>query len=198
VTQTSITPEHTEWLEQLWADHHTYLRNHLTSRTKDGHLAEDLTSETFLRILTTAGRYTNDNPRGLLVRIGTRLFLDHIKSTAYRHEEPAGDPPDGCDLGVDPAVIIEHAMTAAERGEQLQQVLRAVDSLTAARQRDVIRLDLAEATTEESCAALGTNPNALKVARHYAITKLRAAISGQTTMNAPRGTRHNTQTKGAA
>jgi len=176
VTQASIAPEHTEWIEQLWVDHHIYLRNHLTSRTKDGHLADDITSETFLRVLTAAGRYTNDNPRGLLVRIGTRLFLDHIKSAAYRREEPVGDLPEGTDLTPAPANVVSCDVDTDDRAEQLQRVLRAVDSLTTARQRDVIRLDLAGATTEESCVALGTNPNALKFARHYAITKLRTAL----------------------
>jgi len=173
------------WVEQLWADHHTYIRRYLLARTGDRALAEDLTSETFLRALLAAGRYTENNPQAWLQRIAQHIHIDLLRSARYRREtsldeymDVFADKFDELDVGpdLDPARIVECITDLAERRMQLDTLLGAIETMGSANRRRCLQLDLAEATTSEQCAVLGTTPGALRVLRHRAIAELRARI----------------------
>lgn len=164
-----MTPAELLWLERMWADHHAHIRRYLTVRTRDWALAEDLTSETFLRALLAASRYTDNNPEAWLQRIAQRIHLDHIKSARSKYEISHDTFLDEGPAALDPAVIVEH-------DTDLGLLLQAVESLKSSKRRRCLALDLADATTSEACADLGTNPGALKVLRHRAINELRTIM----------------------
>src|SRR5918998_3748522 len=145
----------------------------LTSRVADRALAEDLTSETFLRALR---RIDSVHEQGRDVgawftTIARNLMLDHAKSSRHRLETVTAEVP-------------EHPTTAAGSPEQAvihrdtaEQLRRCVAQLSPD-QQDCIRLrffqDLSSAQT---AAAMGRSELAVRGLRHRALAHLREAMT---------------------
>jgi RNA polymerase sigma-70 factor, ECF subfamily len=166
-----------EGLTQLHAEHakrvYRYFYARLDGRTE---LAEDLTSEVFLRMLQRLGRY---ECRGLpfsawLFRIAHNLLVDHLRA----------EPPDSL-LSLDTA-----DEAPAPRAEQeLQQVDarydldRALDGLTRA-QRDIVELRLVVGLSiAEVAAAVGKTEEAVKKLQARGLAALRRQLLTPGTMD---------------
>ena len=77
------TQEHAETLETLFLAHAAGLRGRLLAMTRDPSLADDLTSEAFLRLALElrAGRAPND-ARAWLYRVGANLVVSRARRTS--------------------------------------------------------------------------------------------------------------------
>lgn len=133
-------------------------------------IAEDVTQETFLILLTLGKRY--DQTRGtvaaFLYGIARNLVLRRFNSKDWDAEMPDEDLADGGDFLED-----------LTRRETIDQVRRAVLSLPPAYREAVVLCDLGDASYEDAAAALecpvGTVRSRLSRARAMLAQKLRAA-----------------------
>jgi RNA polymerase sigma-70 factor (TIGR02952 family) len=130
-------------------------------------LAEDLTSETFLRALRRIDLFTwqGKDFGAWLVTIARNLVLDHFKSSRYRLEVCTADPlePDGWEEGPERAVLdsfTHRALFSAVRqlgGEQREcVVLRFLHGLSVA----------------ETAEIMGKNTGAVKALQYRATRSL--------------------------
>lgn len=104
-------------VEELYAEHYFKVLRWLTWKTGDRYLAEDLTSEVFIKASGSLGRFDGRNPGGWLRAIAYHTLVDHSRSAAAQRELSVGDiysTAERVDPGSDPAVMTERA---AERGE---------------------------------------------------------------------------------
>jgi RNA polymerase sigma-70 factor (ECF subfamily) len=76
--------------DRLYRQHRDAVYGYLLVRTRDWALAQDLTSETFLRAYRSFADYTDQGKPVLawLTTIARNLVLDHLRSSRIRHEIP--------------------------------------------------------------------------------------------------------------
>lgn len=100
----------------------------------------------------------------------TSRKLADAQRAAMRGPAPVADLPDGPDDGPSPeylAVMRDDAATALTLMQQLP-----------VQQREILTLRVAVGmSTDETAAALGMSPGAVRVAQHRALTKLRAMLA---------------------
>lgn len=138
-------------------------------------LAEDATSETFLKALAGLATYrTTDHPGGRegsfvawLFGIARNVVVDqHRRRRPTSPIDAAGDP-------ADPGLTPEEQALARAEGERLRAAMRALTS----EQRAVLDLQLAGLTGEEIARALGKSPGAVKMLRFRAVERLREHLT---------------------
>ena len=158
-------------LEALVGRHHAPLLAHLARLTGDAHLAEDLTQETFVRLVREAHAYRYPRPFvPWLYTIARNLARNHWQSAYHRrvqtvaeHQERAGPEPD-------PAGWVE-------RMERRQGVRAALADLTF-EQREVLSLRYGqEMSVEETAAALGVPAGTVKSRAFNALRRLRDRLA---------------------
>lgn len=154
-------------------DLHRYCRK-LTGDLWD---AEDLVQETVLRGFATLGQVqqTIENPRGYLVRIATRLWIDAARrrgTEARRAPElaPAAGPP--------APDVAAHARDAA--GALLQR-------LSPQERAAFLLKEVFEMSLDEIATTLSTSTGAVKAALHRARERTGAALDEPTPRRAPAG-----------
>lgn len=114
--------------------HHRPLHAFLFRLTNDATLADDLTQQTFIRLLTYDGD-APDNLRGWLLTVGRNLAYDYFRSAQYRHEEAA-------DFADNASIIPDNALTPEQitiNADQQQTVAALLDRLPIS-QREVLVL----------------------------------------------------------
>jgi RNA polymerase sigma-70 factor (ECF subfamily) len=136
-------------------------------RVNDRMLAEDFTSETFLRALRRITTISNQG-RDLgawFVTIARNIVLDHYKSARYRLETPEAETPDRADRDPGPETAVINALTA-------QRLLAAVRSL-GEEQRECITLRFMQGfSVSETAEIMGKKDGAVKALQHRAIRRL--------------------------
>ncbi|MEO7752846.1 MAG: RNA polymerase sigma factor ShbA [Terracoccus sp.] len=132
--------------------------------------AQDVAQEVCMAVLTALPAYED---RGLpfeafVYTIAARKLADAQRS-AMRSATPVGELPDGVDPDHGPeatAVLRDEAGLAFALMERLP-----------AQQREIITLRVAVGfSTEETAAALGMTPGAVRVAQHRGLAKLRSLL----------------------
>jgi RNA polymerase sigma-70 factor (ECF subfamily) len=134
-------------------------------------LAEDLTSETFLRALRRIGSFAwqGRDIGAWLVTIARNLVADHFKSGRYRLEIPTGDILDadredrGPEGSPDSAAI--NYLTNVT-------LLTAVKQLTPEQQETVVLRYLLGLSTRETAQVMGKNEGAIKALTFRAVRAL--------------------------
>ena len=138
------------------------------SRLGDGHLAEDLTGDAFVAVITALPRYTGgpESFAGWLFTLVRRDFVDHLRRTARRPETPLAEPStvttetvrDAADdvLARAEGARVRAALARLSPDQQEVLVLRVVAGLTAA--------EVAEAT--------GRTVGAVKALQHRGLDSL--------------------------
>lgn len=157
-------------LEALVRRHHAPLLAHLARLTADPHLAEDLTQETFVRLVREAQSYHYPRPfMPWLYAIARNLVRNHWQSAYHRHvqsgtetiEMPGSDP--------DPSEWLERI----ERREGMQAALAHLSF----EHREVLSLRFGqEMSVEETAAALGVQPGTVKSRTFNALRRLRGRL----------------------
>jgi RNA polymerase sigma-70 factor (ECF subfamily) len=134
-------------------------------------LAEDLTSETFLRALRRIGSVTwqGRDLGAWLVTIARNLIADHYKSGRYRLELATADmlDVDQADRGPDssPAAAVLERLTNAT-------VLEAVKKLNPEQQECIVLRFLQGLSVTETAQAMGKNEGAIKALQYRAVRSL--------------------------
>lgn len=135
-------------------------------------LAEDLTSETFLRALRRVADFTwqGRDFGAWLVTIARNLVADHFKSGRYRLEITTGEV---LDVPVDGAHIPENAVVTALVNDRL---LRAVRDLNPEQQECVVLRFLHGLSLAETALIMGKKSGAIKALQFRAVRALARAL----------------------
>ncbi|GLW08877.1 hypothetical protein Misp01_40070 [Microtetraspora sp. NBRC 13810] len=137
-------------------------------------LAEDLTSETFLRALRRIADFTwqGRDFGAWLVTIARNLVTDHFKSGRYRLEVPTAQV---LDIPLDGPHIPENAVVTAMINDR---VLRAVRELNPEQQECVVLRFLHGMTLAETAFIMGKKSGAIKALQFRATRALARALRG--------------------
>jgi RNA polymerase sigma-70 factor (ECF subfamily) len=140
-------------------------------RVGNRQLAEDLTSDTFLRALKRIGSFTwqGRDLGAWLVTIARNLVADHFKSGRYRLEVTTGDVLDAeredrGPEGSPESAVVDHITNVA--------LLRAVKQLNPEQQECIVLRFLQGFSVAETAQAMGKNEGAIKALQYRAVRAL--------------------------
>ncbi|MGY1670160.1 sigma-70 family RNA polymerase sigma factor [Geodermatophilus sp. SYSU D00710] len=153
-------------------DHYvTTVHRYLLHRVGDRALAEDLTSETFVRALRRIDSlsFQGRDVGAWLVTIARNLVRDHVKSSRFRLEVTTADMRDA-DRATDGP---EDAVVTRLANEQLLACIRALGS----EQQECISLRFLQGlSVSETAAVMGKKDGAVKALQHRAVRRLAALL----------------------
>jgi RNA polymerase sigma-70 factor (ECF subfamily) len=140
-------------------------------RVGDRSLAEDLTSETFLRALRriTTVSYQGRDVGAWFITIARNLVFDHVKSSRYRLEVVTAEVSDGQLAATSPASSPEHEVLAAATAAELMRCVAKLNS----DQRECVELRFLHGlSVSETAQVMGRNEGAVKALQHRAVRRL--------------------------
>jgi RNA polymerase sigma-70 factor (TIGR02952 family) len=134
-------------------------------------LAEDLTSETFLRALRRMSVFTwqGKDFGAWLVTIARNLVLDHFKSSRYRLEICTAEPDTGERWEEGPERAVLDAFT-------YRALFSAVRALGSEQRACVVLRFLHGLSVAETAVVMGKNSGAIKALQHRAVRSLARAV----------------------
>src|SRR6185437_2736750 len=152
---------------QLYDAYSDTVYRYIYYRVSNKPLAEDLTSETFLRALRRIGTFTwqGRDFGAWLVTIARNLVADHFKSSRYRLEVPTGEMLDSDQTEPSP----EDSVLAYLSNKAL---LDAVCQLNSQQQECVTLRFLHGLSVAETAKIMGKNDGAIKTLQYRAIRTL--------------------------
>ncbi len=136
-------------------------------RVNDRALAEDFTSETFVRALRRIGgiTYQGRDIGAWFVTIARNIVLDHVKSARHRLETPTGETIEGNER----EQSTESAVLGSLASERLMEAVGQLGD----EQRDCVMLRFMQGlSVSETASVLGKNEGAIKALQHRAVRKL--------------------------
>jgi len=156
---------------QLYDHYVTLVHRYAYSRVGDRTVAEDITSETFLRALRRIDSlsFQGRDVGAWLVTIARNIIFDHVKSSRYRLEVTTGDMRDA-DRSTDGP---EDAVVAMLTN---QQVLECVQQLNAEQQECIVLRFLHGMSVSETAEIMGKKDGAIKALQHRAVRRLAALL----------------------
>jgi RNA polymerase sigma-70 factor (ECF subfamily) len=136
-------------------------------RVGDRTLAEDVTSETFLRALRRIGSlsYQGRDVGAWFVTIARNIVLDHVKSSRFKLEVATADPDDGDDHAAGPENQVITQLTHTE-------LLRCVRQLGDDQRECIVLRFLQGLSVAETAELMGRNEGAVKALQHRAVRRL--------------------------
>lgn len=143
-------------------------------RVDDRSLAEDVTSETFLRALRRISTvsYQGKDLGAWFVTIARNLVLDHVKSSRYRMEVATAEPVETPRETSDP-----ESQVLAD--DQASELLRCVHLLGADQRECVTLRFLRGLSVAETARVMGRNEGAIKALQHRAVRRLAQLLPGE-------------------
>jgi RNA polymerase sigma-70 factor, ECF subfamily len=154
---------------QLYDRYVDVVHRYIAYRVGDHSLAEDLTSETFLRALRRIASYTwqGRDFGAWLVTIARNLIADHFKSSRYKLELPTSD-------------LVEAGAERSSAGPEDEvlanitnrALLDAVKQLGAEQQECIVLRFLQGMSVAETALILGKNDSAIKALQYRAVKSL--------------------------
>jgi RNA polymerase sigma-70 factor (ECF subfamily) len=145
----------------------TMVHRYVYHRVGDRALAEDMTSETFVRALRRIDSlsFQGRDVGAWLITIARNLVLDHVKSSRYRLEVTTADMHDA-DRGTDgPEEAVVTQLTNAE-------LLACVKQLGSEQQECITLRFLHGLSVSETAAIMGKKDGAIKALQHRAVRRL--------------------------
>jgi RNA polymerase sigma-70 factor (ECF subfamily) len=136
-------------------------------RVNDRALAEDFTSETFLRALRRIGtvNYQGRDIGAWFVTIARNIILDHMKSARKRLEITTDDTPESKEHAPSPEAAVIDMLTS----ERLMAAVKRLGD----EQRECVMLRFIQGfSVSETAAVMGKNDGAIKALQHRAVRKL--------------------------
>jgi RNA polymerase sigma-70 factor (ECF subfamily) len=143
-------------------------------RVNDQALAEDFTSETFLRALRRISTisYQGRDIGAWFVTIARNIVLDHLKSARHRLEMTTADTLEGREQ----VASTEEAVLDALQSERLMQAVAQLGD----EQRECIMLRFVHGlSVNETAQVMGKNDGAIKALQHRAVRKLADLVGGE-------------------
>jgi RNA polymerase sigma-70 factor (ECF subfamily) len=142
-------------------------------RVNDRALAEDFTSETFLRALRRIGTisYQGRDIGAWFITIARNIVLDHMKSARHRLEVTTADTLEGKEQ----AESTEDAVLNVLQSERLMQAIGQLGD----EQRECVMLRFLHGlSVSETAHVMGKNDGAIKALQHRAVRKLADLVGG--------------------
>ncbi len=155
---------------ELYDRYATVVHRYLSYRVGSPQLAEDLTSETFLRALRRIGSFTwqGKDVGAWLVTIARNLVADHYKSGRYRLELTVGDVSE---VG-GPAPTTDGPEDEVLAGLTNAVLLAAVTRLAAEQQECIVLRFLQGMSVSETALIMGKSDGAIKALQYRAVRSL--------------------------
>ncbi len=154
----------------LYDQHHESIFRYLWLRVHDPDIAEDLTGDVFMRMVSALPRYQSLGLpfRAWLYRIAHNLLVDHVRKSGTSDPvalDSIEERGDDCDLGSDVekklmAERVGHALTCLESSQHEVIVMRFVMGMP----------------LQEVAQAVGKTESAVKSLQHRGLTALRRAL----------------------
>jgi RNA polymerase sigma-70 factor (ECF subfamily) len=158
-------------LEELYLLHFDRVYSYLHMSVGNRHDAEDLTTQTFLRMLEALTRFRWQSApfSAWLFRIAHNLAMDHFRATRrWQPEEDVPEPP-----GAEEASAEEQAMHSIGR----QSMLELIDRLSTEQQQVLTLKFVFNFPNAEVATILGKTEGAVKSLQHRALVSLQKQIS---------------------
>jgi RNA polymerase sigma-70 factor (ECF subfamily) len=154
---------------QLYDRYVDQVYRYIAYRVASSQVAEDLTSETFLRALRRIGSFTwqGRDVGAWFTTIARNLVADHYKSGRYRLELTTEDVSDS---GTAP--VMEGPERAVLEGMTNKVLLQAVKQLNAEQQECIVLRFLQGLSVAETAQVMGKNDGAIKALQYRAIRTL--------------------------
>lgn len=144
------------------------LTAYLRSQVRDAQLAEDLATETFLKLVRGCRRLEGGpfQIRSWLYRVAQRNVIDHLRARSRRPDEELTDlPPEELTAEGDPAGTVEGWDTLDRIRQALQQL--------SPDQAEVLRLRLiAGLSAPEAAIVIGKTEGAVRALQHRGVATL--------------------------
>ncbi|WP_405589799.1 sigma-70 family RNA polymerase sigma factor [Streptomyces sp. NBC_01092] len=156
----------------LYHQHYRLVYGFLLVRTRNRHLAEDLTQEAFTRALRRIDSFTWQGTAfaAWLTTIAKNLHLDELDRGRTRLETPVAEFDEPREAGRDAETLALRALEAVEAHEAVRTALHMLN----AQQRHCVELRfLDELTPQETALAMGRSVGAVKTLTYRALRKLR-------------------------
>ena len=143
-------------------------------RVNDRALAEDFTSETFLRALRRIGTisYQGRDIGAWFITIARNIVLDHMKSARHRLETTTADTIEGREQ----AQSTEAAVLDTLQSERLMAAVQQLGD----EQRECVMLRFVHGmSVSETAQIMGKNDGAIKALQHRAVRKLADLVGSE-------------------
>ena len=159
-------------LEDLYLMHFDRIYSYLQMTTGNRHDAEDLTNQTFVKMLESIGRFQwRKAPfSAWLFRIAHNLAIDHFRSRRrWQPEEEPPEPPDA-----DHRSAEDEAMHAIGR----RSMLEMIEDLSEDQQQVLMLKFVFNFSNGEAATILGKSEGAVKSLQHRALASLQRQLAG--------------------
>ena len=146
---------------------------YVLARVLDPHLADDVTQEVTVTMLTALPRYVDQGRpfAAWVFGIAANKISESRRTATRRHEYASDVLPDS---SAEPQLEPETAVLRLETTAYVADLLAGLPD----QQAEVLRLRVAAGlSAEETAAVLGMTPGAVRVAQHRALARLRAHVS---------------------
>jgi len=160
-------------LEELYLIHFDRIYSYLHVSVGNKHDAEDLTTQTFLKMLESINRFRWQSApfSAWLFRIAHNLAMDHFRARRrWQPEEDVPEPPGS----EEPSAELE-AMQSIGR----QSMLELIDKLSPEQQQVLTLKFVFNLPNAEVAAILDKTEGAIKSLQHRALVSLQKQIAGQ-------------------
>ncbi|MDQ3992707.1 MAG: sigma-70 family RNA polymerase sigma factor [Actinomycetota bacterium] len=161
-----------EALEELYLIHFDRIYSYLHMTVGNRHDAEDLTTQTFLRMLESIGKFRFQSApfSAWLFRIAHNLSMDHFR--ANRRWQPEEDVPESPDSEERSAE--DEAFQAIGR----KSMLDLIDTLSQEQQQVLTLKFVFNFSNREAATVLGKTEGAVKSLQHRALVSLQKQLAG--------------------
>src|SRR5438105_1151615 len=160
-----------EALEELYLLHFDRIYSYLHMSVGNRHDAEDLTTQTFLKMLESIGkfRWRSAPFSAWLFRIAHNLAMDHFRANRrWQPEEEVPEPESAAESSAE-----EEAMHAIGR----QSMLELIENLSSEQQQVLTLKFVFNFSNGEAATILGKTEGAIKSLQHRALVSLQKQIS---------------------
>jgi RNA polymerase sigma-70 factor, ECF subfamily len=156
--------------EELYRLHVDQISRYLQVRVGDTHDAEDLTTQTFVKMLESIGRYNRRAvPFGAwLFRIAHNLAVDHFRAT--RRGRPVDEVPEP--LGRHESSAEDKALDSLAQ----KRMLKLMDRLSGDQQKVLTLKFVLDYSNGEAATILGKSEGSVKSLQHRALDTLSVAM----------------------
>ncbi len=159
-------------LEELYLIHFDRIYSYLHMTVGNRHDAEDLTTQTFLRMLESIGKFRFQSApfSAWLFRIAHNLSMDHFRANRrWQPEEEVPEPRDSEELSAE-----DEAFQSIGR----QSMLSMIDSLSQEQQQVLTLKFVFNFSNGEAATILDKTEGAIKSLQHRALVSLQKQIAG--------------------
>jgi RNA polymerase sigma-70 factor (ECF subfamily) len=143
-------------------------------RVNDRALAEDFTSETFLRALRRISSisYQGRDIGAWFITIARNIIFDHAKSARYRLELTTGEVTEGREVEAGPELAVLANLTNA-------RLMEAVNDLGEEQKECIVLRFLNGLSVAETASVMGKNDGAIKALQHRAVKRLATVLGDE-------------------